>query len=94
MTSADVRRRIRIEGRVQGVGFRWFTRSEARELGLTGWVRNLPDGTVLCEAQGRATDVAALERAVAAGPRFSRVSRVTAENIDVESGEHGFDVAG
>ncbi|MDR1471084.1 MAG: acylphosphatase [Synergistaceae bacterium] len=40
------RRHAVISGRVQGVGFRWFTRSRAGELGLTGWVRNMPDGAV------------------------------------------------
>ena len=47
-----VRRHIFFYGRVQGVGFRWHSVSKARLLGLTGWVRNLPDGSVEMEVQG------------------------------------------
>jgi len=46
------RQRIIFQGRVQGVGFRARTRSIATRLGITGWVRNEPDGTVMLEAQG------------------------------------------
>ena len=50
---SDVRAfRIRLGGRVQGVGFRWYTRREAQELGLPGRVRNLPDGGVEVEVAG------------------------------------------
>ena len=48
----QVVRRIRVEGRVQGVGFRHWTRSEAEALGLAGWVRNEADGSVLVLAAG------------------------------------------
>ena len=47
-----------VSGRVQGVGFRYFVVQVARRAGLVGWVRNLPDGTVECEAEG---DRSALE---------------------------------
>ena len=43
----------RVTGRVQGVGFRWWTRCRARELGLVGYAKNLPDGRVEVSAQGR-----------------------------------------
>ena len=52
MTSAQARWRIRFSGQVQHVGFRYTALYLARNLYLTGWVRNLPDGSVLLEAQG------------------------------------------
>lgn len=51
------RRRLRFIGRVQGVGFRAVTRAIAAAHGLTGWVRNDPDGSVEAEAQGDATAI-------------------------------------
>ena len=62
--TAPVRRRWRFEGRVQGVGFRYFSACAAQKLGLTGWVANNWDGSVTLEAQG---DPAQLE-AMMAGP--------------------------
>lgn len=52
MPEPDVRLRAWVQGHVQGVGFRWWTRSRALELGLTGYAANLPDGRVLVVAQG------------------------------------------
>ncbi len=48
---------VRIRGRVQGVGFRYWTRDEAWELGLSGWVRNEPDGSVRLQLQGEPPDI-------------------------------------
>ena len=48
-----IRRHIIFYGQVQGVGFRYYASHKAEALGLTGWVRNLPDGTVEMEIQGR-----------------------------------------
>ena len=53
MSEADVRLTAWVHGRVQGVGFRWWTRCRALELGLTGYAANLADGRVLVVAQGR-----------------------------------------
>ena len=50
---------VRYEGEVQGVGFRWTSKRLANELGLTGWVRNEPDGSVSMELQGDEEQVAA-----------------------------------
>ena len=54
----QVRRlKLRFTGQVQGVGFRWTARHVANELGLTGWVRNEPDGSVSMELQGTTAQV-------------------------------------
>ncbi len=65
-----------VRGRVQGVGYRFFVIRAATQLGLTGWVANLPDGAVRCVAEG---DVAALELLAAqlrAGPAAAYVDQV------------------
>lgn len=58
-----------VEGRVQGVGFRYFTQERAIYLGLTGWVRNRWDGTVELLAEGPRADLEILLKAVQRGPR-------------------------
>lgn len=65
-----------IEGRVQGVGFRYFVVRQARAMGLVGWVRNLPDGTVEAIAAGPTSALSELEDALRQGPLMSRVDRV------------------
>src|ERR1700683_464136 len=52
MSDVDVRLTAWVHARVQGVGFRWWTRSRALELGLTGYAANRPDGRVMVVAQG------------------------------------------
>lgn len=65
-----------VTGRVQGVSYRASTVDEARDLGLCGWVRNLPDGSVELEAEGDADAVAALLAWCAKGPPAAQVTRV------------------
>jgi acylphosphatase len=65
-----------IQGRVQGVGFRWFVHREAGELDLRGWVRNTEDGDVEVVASGDPGDLAELRASLKRGPRGSRVDRV------------------
>lgn len=72
----SVRRAYTVAGTVQGVGFRWFTRQAATDLGLRGTVRNAPDGTVRVEVEGPADRVAAFEDRLRAGPPAARVERV------------------
>jgi acylphosphatase len=74
-----VARRFLISGRVQGVGFRWFTYDAAVREGATGWVRNLPDGRVEAWVEGDADAVTRVESAVRSGPRGARVETVNVE---------------
>ena len=68
--------RIRIEGRVQGVGFRYWVMEQALALGLDGWVRNRYDGAVEAVFSGPAEAVAEMVRRCHEGPAFARVARV------------------
>ncbi|MGI9038919.1 MAG: acylphosphatase [Gemmatimonadota bacterium] len=65
-----------VHGRVQGVGFRWWTRRTAEDLGLSGSVRNRRDGTVEVRARGPASSVERLADALARGPRSAAVRGV------------------
>jgi acylphosphatase len=71
-----VTRGFRITGLVQGVGFRWFVRAEARRRGLAGCVRNLPDGSVEVVVRGPPSLLAGLETALASGPAGARVDQL------------------
>lgn len=73
---------FRIEGRVQGVGFRWWTRSQALRLHLTGSVRNCPDGSVLVMACGSPEHLAELDELLHAGPDGAVVERVDRSAAD------------
>ena len=79
-----------MRGLVQGVSFRAFTVDEARTRGLTGWVRNLPDGTVELEAQGDDAEVAALLAWCAHGPPAARVTDVAVDERTPITDERGF----
>lgn len=69
-------RRLLIEGRVQGVGFRWFTRERARRRGLRGWVKNRPEGSVEVLVCGHDDVVADFLAELRQGPRGAEVSAV------------------
>jgi acylphosphatase len=68
--------RWEVVGRVQGVGFRWFVREQARRWGLSGWVRNQPDGSVEISARGREDALNGLLASVRRGPPGSIVEDV------------------
>ena len=78
--SSDTANRKRLEaivhGRVQGVNFRHYTRARARQMGLTGYVRNRRDGSVQVVAEGDADDLRALLRWLQHGPPLAEVRRV------------------
>ena len=67
---------VAVRGRVQGVGFRWFVRERARELGIGGWVRNRADGSVEVAAAAPDGTLAALRDALRDGPTGAHVDRV------------------
>lgn len=74
--------RYRITGRVQGVGFRYAALSEARRLGLAGWVRNRPDGSVEALACGDEPALTRFHDWLRSGPPGARVTRVERHSAD------------
>lgn len=84
---------VRVSGRVQGVGFRWFVIGEAERLGLRGWVRNASDGSLEVEAEGPTAAVDQLRLRLEKGPPSARVAQV----IDLKPSEfdlpEGFEIA-
>lgn len=88
-----IRVNLRIEGRVQGVGFRWFAKELAQDLGITGDVRNNDDSTVEINAQGEQVQVERFIYCLYEGPnRFARVDHVRIREIDVIEEEKDFEV--
>jgi acylphosphatase len=85
-------RRIRVTGRVQGVGFRYFACEQARRQGLLGWVQNEPDGAVTGWLQG---DIEALQRMLLLleqGPDDARVLRLEAQTCELDPGLQHFEI--
>ncbi len=79
-------------GRVQGVGFRLFVQIGARELGITGWVKNMSDGTVTMELQGEQSAIDLLTERIRRGNGFIRVDTLSLEPRTVEDDETDFRV--
>ena len=91
-TGRNIARRYLIAGRVQGVGYRAFAQHAARELGLTGWARNLGGGGgVEVHANGTAVQLDTFEGRLRQGPRWSEVRSVEVTDAAV-SGAHEFAV--
>jgi acylphosphatase len=78
-----------VEGRVQGVGYRWWALGEAKRLGLVGWARNRRDGSVEILAIGAPQAVAALEAACGRGPSAAHVTAVRRTPAE-DDGSRGF----
>ena len=85
-------RRFVISGRVQGVGFRYFTQDAARREGLHGFVRNNDDGTVEAVAEGDSEALERFERAIRRGPSRSRVEHVMIDEVEPAMPATGFDI--
>jgi acylphosphatase len=88
-------RRIRaiVSGRVQGVSYRAATCTEARRLGVVGWVKNRDDGSVELEAEGPDDMVAALIQWCHQGPPAALVARVTVDDITPSGANRDFEIA-
>jgi acylphosphatase len=85
-----IARRYVIRGRVQGVGFRYFTEAAAMHEGIAGWVRNAPDGGVEVSAEGDAEALERFERRIRHGPPGARVEDVEAHDSVPSGREAGF----
>lgn len=94
MTTPDHAVLARITGRVQGVGFRDWTRRQAMALGLSGWVRNEPDGSVLTMIAGTGSAVAAMTERLWKGPALASVSGVRTEPAETAGMPAGFRILG
>lgn len=81
---------IIVSGEVQGVGFRFFVYETAAKLNLTGWVRNLYDGTVEVEVQGQEKVIDEFIERLRIGNRFSVVEYVEAKVMDIKNNEKSF----
>jgi acylphosphatase len=83
--------RYLIHGRVQGVGYRYFAMREAEALGVRGFVRNLPDGSVEVVGEGPEETLAQFEERLKSGPSFGRVTGVERTPISARDAE-GFHI--
>ncbi len=84
----------RATGRVQGVGFRVFVQKNASELGVTGWVRNMDDGSVTMEAQGDENKLNELEARIKKGSFIISVNELKWDEIPAltDGAENGFEI--
>ena len=82
---------LHVTGRVQGVSFRWYAAREAARLGLAGWIRNEPDGSVRAHAEGAGDAVDAFAAWCAQGPPAARVEDVSVTDVE-PSGATRFDI--
>ena len=85
-------RRFVVTGRVQGVGYRFFTANEAHRLGLVGFARNLADGSVEVIVRGASQGLRLLRAVLREGPALSRVEKVVEEDFVSEEQWDGFDI--
>ncbi|GAA5154212.1 acylphosphatase [Microbacterium pseudoresistens] len=81
-----------VRGRVQGVGFRWFTRDAAETAGIAGWVRNRRDGTVEAELHGDDQAVSTVLNRLSEGPEWSNVDDLAVTDAEPAPLYAGFDI--
>lgn len=85
-----VRKACRAQGRVQGVGFRFFVQSTSKSMGVTGWVKNMSDGSVTMELQGEAATIERLINKIKKGNDWIRVTAFDVQDLPVTEGENTF----
>ena len=85
-----VRKAGRAKGRVQKVGFRVFVRNSARDCGVTGWVKNMSDGSVTMELQGAEQIIEQLVENIKMGRGRIKVNELELDDLPVAEGEKGF----
>jgi acylphosphatase len=85
---------VRITGKVQGVGYRVWTRNEAMKLGLTGWVRNETDGSVAALISGSGSAISTMIERFRLGPSGASVSRVETQRAEPAETPSGFLITG
>ncbi len=83
---------IIVQGVVQGVGYRFFTVQKAREYGITGYVQNLPDGSVLVVAEGEKGILQDFVKELKIGPSSARVTKVDVKFSEADKGYKNFSV--
>jgi len=80
-----IARRWRIQGRVQGVGFRYHVRTNATALGVTGWIRGSPDGLITVHGEGDEAQLASFETRILGSPTYAAATIVERESVAVEN---------
>jgi acylphosphatase len=83
---------LRVHGRVQGVGFRYYTRHAASRIGITGWVRNEPDGSVTIHAEGTADQLRRMEEFAREGAPAAKVTDVSVRRVPAQGTFRTFSV--
>jgi acylphosphatase len=91
--AAMVVKRYRVTGRVQGVGFRYFVFRRADEIGVSGWVRNMADGSVEAVVSGSESQHREVAAALAEGPRWSKVRNLEVTGADEIDLDRGFQIS-
>lgn len=85
------RYRIKVKGKVQGVFYRSSAQAKAKELGLSGWVKNEEDGSVLMEAEGEEAKLEKMLEWCRQGPGAAEVNDVEQQEVEPQ-GQNGFEV--
>lgn len=92
MAPAEKRLKLIVSGRVQGVGYRYFTNQQAEVYGLSGWVRNCYNGSVEVEVQGKQALINKFIEQLRKGPLFGHVTGIDTTEIEMIKGDIAFSI--